>query len=176
MNLWATSRGGGGEGGVTCGRTYTPMVEQTRGPWALTLCLRTNLAIGQSSRSYTYTAFLPQGSNLSLFSLYEQQFPRYVAIFKIAIFGHEIWPSAKVPEIAHIASFYPKIELIFAPRAAIPRYRLIFKIAILGHKTWQVAKAPEVAHIPSSYPRGVEIELIFPQRAAFSEIWADFQN
>ncbi len=28
-------------------------------------------------------------------------------IFKIAIFGHEIWSSAKDPEIAHILSFYP---------------------------------------------------------------------
>ena len=44
--------------------------------------------------SCTYTPFLPQGSKLSLFSLYEQQFLRYVPICKIAIFGHETWPLA----------------------------------------------------------------------------------
>ena len=30
-----------------------------------------------------------------------QWFPRYRPIFKIAIFGHETWPLAKVPEVAH---------------------------------------------------------------------------
>ncbi len=34
---------------------------RTRGPWALTLCLRTNLAMGQGSKSCTYTLFLAQG-------------------------------------------------------------------------------------------------------------------
>ncbi len=33
----------------------------TRGPWAFTLCLRTNLAMGQGSKSCTYTLFLAQG-------------------------------------------------------------------------------------------------------------------
>ena len=82
----------------------------TTGLWALTLCLRTNLAICQSSRicTYTSTSFLPQGSKLSLFSLYEQRFLRYVPIFKIAIFGHDTWSLAKIPEVAHIASFYPR--------------------------------------------------------------------
>ncbi len=42
-------------------------------------------------------------------------------LWPIAIFGHETWPLAKVPEVAHIPSFYSKgveIELIFALRAA----------------------------------------------------------
>ncbi len=34
---------------------------QKKGPWALTLCLRTNLAMGQGSKSCTYTLFLAQG-------------------------------------------------------------------------------------------------------------------
>ncbi len=67
-----------------------------------------NLAIGESSRSCTYTAFLTKGSKLTLFSLYGQQFPRYGSIFKIAIFGHESWQVAKVPEFACIPSFYPR--------------------------------------------------------------------
>ena len=51
-------------------------------------------------------SFYLTGSKLSLFFLlYGQQFPRYGAIFKIAIFGHETWTLAKVPEVAHIPSF-----------------------------------------------------------------------
>ena len=44
----------------------------------------------------------------NLFSLYGLRFPSYGPIFKIAIFGHETSPLAKVPEVAHIPSFYPK--------------------------------------------------------------------
>ena len=57
--------------------------------------------------------------------LYGQRFLRYGAIFKIAIFGHETWPLIKVPEVAHIPSFYPRqegggreIELILAGDSA----------------------------------------------------------
>ncbi len=45
---------------------YTYTVILTRGPWALTLCLRTNLAMGQGSKSCTYTLFLPQGVEIEL--------------------------------------------------------------------------------------------------------------
>ncbi len=78
---------------------------RTRGPWALKLCLRTNLAIDQSSRSYTYTLFYyPRGwgAKLSLSSLYGQRFYEiraeslsYWLIFKITIFGHETWPKLR---------------------------------------------------------------------------------
>ena len=69
------------------------------------------LAIGQSSRSCTYRVYFlstPMGAKFSLFSLYGQQFLRYWPIFKIAIFGHETWPLAKVPEVAHIIPFHPR--------------------------------------------------------------------
>ena len=51
------------------------------------------------------TLSLPHGSEIELiFDL------RAVVseIFKIAIIGHETWPFAKVPTVAHIPSFYPK--------------------------------------------------------------------
>ena len=67
-----------------------------------------NLAMGQSARYCTYTLFLPKGSKLRLFSLYGQRFSRYGMIFKIAIFGHETWQLARVPEVAHILSLYPR--------------------------------------------------------------------
>ncbi len=52
-----------------------------------------------------------------------------ISIFKIAIFGHETWQLAKVPESAHMLSFYPRrveIELSFALQAAVSKIRAIF--------------------------------------------------
>ena len=74
--------------------------QYTRGPWALTFCLTTHLAIDQICRQMSHIhTFYPRwveisGSKLSLFSRYQQWFPRYRPILKITIFGHEIghWP------------------------------------------------------------------------------------
>ncbi len=92
-----------------------------------------NLAIGQSSRCCTYTPFLPQGSNLSLFSLYGYRFPRYRPIIKIAMFGYETWQLAKVAEVAYITTFYPwgsKLRLFLLYGQQFLRYGPIIKIAI----------------------------------------------
>ena len=79
-------------------------VSQIRGDFQSCHIWARNLAIGQSSRSCTYTLVLAQVSKFGLFSLHEQRCSRYgpTCIFKIAIFGHENWPLAKVPEVAHI--------------------------------------------------------------------------
>ena len=65
-----------------------------------------------------------------IFPLCEQQFPRYVTIFKIAIFGQETWQvSNLVPEVAHILSFYPKgskLSLFLLYGQWFPRYGPIF--------------------------------------------------
>ncbi len=53
-------------------------------------------------------SFYHRGSKLILFLLHGQRFPRQGATFKIAIFGHETWQVAKVPEVAHMLSFYPQ--------------------------------------------------------------------
>ena len=88
---------------------------------------------------------------MSLFLLYGQWFPRYWPIFKIAIFGHETWPLAKVPEVAHISSsFYPKgvkLSLFSLYGQRFVRYGEIFKTVTFGHEIWSSAKVPEVAHI-----------------------------
>ncbi len=143
----------------------------TRGPWALTLCLRTNMAIGQSSEVvHTLSLSLyPQGLKLSLFSLYGQRFLRYRPIFKIAIFGHETLLLANVPKVAHIPSFYPrgsKFSLFLLYGQRFLRYGPIFKIAIFGHETWQVSKVPEIAHISLFYPKGLKLSsfLLYWQR------------
>ena len=103
------------------------------------------------------TPFYPcclRGSKLSwICSTGGMQFPRYKPIFKIAIFGHETWPLAKVPEVSHILTFYPrgmKLSLFFSLyEHRFPIFRRILKIAMLGHETWPLAKVPEVAHILS---------------------------
>ncbi len=51
----------------------------------------------------TYPLLLPHGSKVSLLSHYGQQFPRCGVALKIAIFGHETWPLAKVQKL-HIHS------------------------------------------------------------------------
>ena len=104
---------------------------------------------------------------MSLFVLYEQRFPRYGQIFKIAIFGHETWLLAKDPEVAHILTFHPralKVSLLSLYKQWFPRYGPIFKIAInFGYETWPLAKVPEVAHTMYTLflPQEIEIELIF---------------
>ena len=98
-------------------------------------------------------------------------FSRYWPFFQLAIFGHETWPLAKVPEVAHTLSFYPKgskLSLFLLYGQRFLRYGPIFKIAIFGHETWSLATVPYVAHT-LFLPQGVEIELIFGQRAAVSE-------
>ena len=96
-------------------------------------------------------------SKFRLFLLYRQPFTRYRSIFKIEIFGHETCQVAKVPEVAHIQSFYPsgsKLKLFLLYGQWFPAVGQIFKIAIVEHETWKVAKVPEFAHIPSFYSRG----------------------
>ena len=55
---------------------------------------------------HIYSLSIPGGRNWAYFH-YGQPFPRYRPIFKIAIFGHETWPLAKVSEIAHILPILP---------------------------------------------------------------------
>ncbi len=88
-------------------------------------------------------------------------------IFKIAIFGHETWSLAKVPEVACIVSFYPKgskLRLFLLYGQQFP----IFKIPVFGHETWPLAKVPEVPHIMYCYPRGSKLSLFSIQVQRFS--------
>ncbi len=83
-------------------------------------------------------------------------------IFKIAIFEHDTWQVAKVPEVAHIPSFNPsgfEIVLIFGLPAAVSEIRADFEIAIFGHETWQLVNVPEAAHILSFSPKWSKLSL-----------------
>ncbi len=87
---------------------------RTRGPWALTFCLKTNWAIDQSSRSCTYPLFLPQRVEIEL-----------IISDMLGVFQNcHIWPwNLAIGQlecqlrIAHIYSLSTpgvEIELIFA--------------------------------------------------------------
>ncbi len=98
--------------------------KKNKRPMGLDALLENHLAHWPKvSHTLAFYPTCPRGANLSLFSLYGQQFPRHWPIIKIAIFGHETWPLAKVPEVPHILSFYPRlgveIELIVPLRAAV---------------------------------------------------------
>ncbi len=83
------------------------------------------------------TLFLSQGSKSSLFSLYRERFSRYGLIFRIAIFGHETWPLAKMPDVAHIPSFHPKgsnLSLFSLYGQRFSRYGPISKLPYLAMK------------------------------------------
>ncbi len=64
-----------------------------------------NLAMGQSSKSCTYTLFLTQYVEIEHIFAIWAAVSEIMLIFKIAILGHETCPMAKVPEVAHILSF-----------------------------------------------------------------------
>ncbi len=64
------------------------VIIEIRGPWALTFCVRTNLAMGQSSKICTYTLFLSQDVEI------EHIFTVWAAVSEImADFQNcHIWP------------------------------------------------------------------------------------
>ncbi len=96
----------------------------TRVPWALTLCLRSNLAIDQSSR---------------------QIWADFQNCYICSVTVHETWPLAKVPEVACIISFYPKgakLGLFSLYGQRLLRYEQIFALVlavseIQGHENWK---------------------------------------
>ncbi len=57
---------------------------------------------------HIYYPSTPGGRNWACFHSTASGFRDTGPIFKIAIFGHETWRLAKVPEVAHVLSFYPK--------------------------------------------------------------------
>ena len=104
--------------------------------------------------------FYPRGVEIELISLYEQRFPRYRLIFKIAIFGYETWfQKLCIYCLSTLGQRGSKLSFFSLYGQPFLRHKPIFKIAILGHETWPLAKVPEVAHIPSFYPRRADLSL-----------------
>ena len=141
----------------------------------MTLCLRTNLDMGQSSNICTYTVL-----NLSWYVEIQHSFTLWTAVsadIQNCHLGHET-PLANPPDVAHVPSFYPrglKLSLFSLYMQRFPRDRPIFKIAIFGHETWQVAKVPEVAHGTSFCPRGLKLILFLLYGQQFSRYGTIFK-
>ncbi len=93
----------------------------------------------------------------------------------------QTWPLAKVSEVAHTLSFYPRGQYwayFYSTGSGLwDTGRFLQNCHIWA---WNLATAQssriEVVHTICFYPRGVKIEPIFPLRAEVFEIWADFQN
>ncbi len=88
--------------------------------------------------------------------------------------GNETWPLAKVPEVAHVLSFYIKeveIELIFALRESVSEVLSDFQNChVFGHKIWNLRKVPEVAYGLSFYPGGSKLSLFHSTGSSFQDI------
>ncbi len=98
---------------------------------------------------FTYTLFLPLGSNLIIFLPYGQRFARCRPIFKIC--DIQVWNLM----IEESSTSYTHTHLL--------RGRPIFKIARFGYRAWRLVNVAEVActYIHSFYHQGIEIEVIF---------------
>ncbi len=102
-----------------------------------------SLAIGQNSRSGTYTLFPPGAQNWAHSHSTGRGFWDTSWFSKLSYFGMN-------SRSCICTLFLPKrveIDHIFAVRAVVSKIGAIFKIAIFGHEAWQVAKVPEMLHI-----------------------------
>ena len=131
-----------------------------------------NLVIGQISRSCTYTVLLPHGVKIEVIFPIWAVVSEILDVFKIAVFGHGI------PEVAHILSFYPRVEIgpIFDQRAAVLGMRANFPTCYIWAWNLAIGQSSRSCIYTPFLPQGVVNELIFALRTALSEIPADFQN
>ncbi len=128
---------------------------------------------------HIYSLCTPTRSKLSLFSLYGQRFPGYGPIFKIAIYnmiyGHETWQLAKVPEVAHILSLYPrgsiwqlspscKFHFIFLYRHPLLSY------TVTGHSETTTPKVQKYMYLISTTLRP-QFNFVSPHSLTFSSYW-----
>ena len=132
---------------------------------------------------YVYHLSTPRRAKLSLFShLVGQRSLRYRPIFKIVIFGHETLSLAKVPEVAHMFSIYPrgsKLSLFsrYSFCSTGSGFRDTGRFSKLPSLGMKLGKWPKFQKLHIYFvPQGAEIELIFTLQAAVFEIRADFQN
>ena len=99
------------------------------------------------------------------------------SISKVIIIRHKIWILAKVTEVAHTLSFYPRVfnfSLLLLYRKMFPRYGPIFKISI--DIKLDICKSSRCCTCTLVLNHLVEIELIFALQIVVAEILADFQN
>ena len=96
-----------------------------------------------------------------------------LAVFKNCLIWAWTGPLTRVPEVAHILSFYPrgsKWSLFSLYGYSSSRYGMIFKISKFGHEIWNLKTSPKVAHVLSFYSRGSKLSLFFALRATVFKI------
>ena len=132
-----------------------------------------NLAIGQSSRSSTYTLLLPQGDlNWAYFHSTPSGSRDKGQFSKLQYLGMKLghWPKFQK---LHIYCLYTPVGLKLGT--------LIAYFSRYGRFSMKLGNWPKFQKLHIQYtvslPRGwVKIELIFALWPAISEIWAHFQN
>ena len=110
-------------------------------------------------------------------------FPRYDPIFKIAIYGHETWQVAKVPEVSHTPSCNPIgsklslfLSLYFSKGRSFRDRGTFSKLPYLGMKLVARGQSSRICSCTLFLRQWVGIELIFAPQAVGSETQANFQN
>ncbi len=110
-------------------------------------------------KSRTCTHVMPQkGRNWTYCRATGRKCLWYGPIFKIAILRHETWLLAKVPEVAHIVSFYRSVSnlsLFSFYGHQFQGYRFHVHV-IFGHITWKLTKS---SNAPSFCPIGLKLSL-----------------
>ena len=124
---------------------------------------------------HIYPLFTPRGRNWAYF-LY-QQFP---LIFKIAVLGVKLghWLT-KVPDVAHILSFYLKrvgIEFIIALRPAMCKIRADFPNFHIWAWNLVTGKSSRSCTLHTIYPRGSNLSLFSLYGQRFPRYWPIFQT
>ncbi len=153
-----------------------------------------NLASGQSSRSCTYTLFLPHGGwNWAYFRSTGSGFRDTGRFSKLPYLSMKLgkWPKRRSCTYTLFLPQGVEIKLIFALRAAVSEIRTILQNCHIWAWNLAVAKVPEVAHISSFYPRGAKLGLFllygqrFRHKGRFSKLpylgmklgkWPKFQK
>ncbi len=120
----------------------------TRGPWALTLCLRTSLAICQIS---TYTPF-PAGQNRAYFSSTGSSYRDMGRFSKLPYLGIK----CQKLHIHPLSTPRGRNWACFSSTGSGFRDTGYFENCHIWvwNLTWPLAKVPDVAHMTSSYPQG----------------------
>ncbi len=131
-----------------------------------------NVAIGQNSRSGTYTLFLTQGLEIELILTLRAAVFRDTRRF--SKFSH-LGMNSRSSTNTLFLSQGVEIELIFALRAVVSETQANFLTCHIW--AWNLASGQSSRSCTRTLilPQGVEIELIFALRAAVSEIRVNFQ-
>ncbi len=114
---------------------------------------------------------------MSLFSLYAQRFQRYRPIFEITKIGHETWPLAKVPEVAHIIPFHHRgRNWAYFRSMGSGWLEADFHNCYIWSWNMAIGQRSRSCAYTLFLPKRVELELIFTLWAAISKIRADFSK